>query len=218
MLDLKNVLQTPTNSTSGLTSILDSYIPPPLLSHINQTRLCLQLDNKRPTVTRRFHCDDNNTIKAPIEALLSSALDCNVHCNKYMRFLEYTDVGSHLLAHSDGNKVCEDTGKKSTHTCLIFLTDVENGGETVILRKLAGKQGGGNGVVVAKAKSIKKIEFEGRRTLDCGDKDSDGDNVICGIQPLVGRIFLFPHITPHAGAITKSVPKIMLRLELCLST
>jgi hypothetical protein len=41
--------------------------------------------------------------------------------------------------------------------------------------------------------------------------------VSVGIQPSVGRILLFPHDWPHAGAMCQSVPKIALRAELTIA-
>lgn len=56
-----------------------------------------------------------------------------VHILAYMRFLEYDQVGGRLDPHTDGNKVCEDTGLPSTHTMLLYLSDCHVGGETVLL-------------------------------------------------------------------------------------
>ena len=32
-----------------------------------------------------------------------------------------------------------------------------------------------------------------------------------------GRVFLFPHVTPHSGAACVSLPKVMLRAEVAIS-
>ena len=56
-----------------------------------------------------------------------------LHILSYMRFLEYDQVGGHLTPHTDGNKICDDTGLQSTHTMLLYLADCPNGGATVLL-------------------------------------------------------------------------------------
>jgi hypothetical protein len=58
-----------------------------------------------------------------------------VHVLSYMRFLEYEEVGGNLDAHTDGNKICEETGIRSTHTLLLYLSKCEMGGETKLLDK-----------------------------------------------------------------------------------
>ena len=40
--------------------------------------------------------------------------------------------------------------------------------------------------------------------------------MLLGVQPLRGRLFLFPHKQAHAGAACISTPKIMLRAEVSL--
>ena len=62
----------------------------------------------------------------------NSLLPDELHILAYMRFLEYDTVGGRLDPHTDGNKICEDTGKKSTHTMLLYLHNCETGGETIL--------------------------------------------------------------------------------------
>jgi hypothetical protein len=56
-----------------------------------------------------------------------------IHCNKYLRILEYSLAGCGLPPHTDGTKVCEVTGRRSTHTLLLYLSDCAVGGETVLM-------------------------------------------------------------------------------------
>jgi hypothetical protein len=111
-----------------------------------------------------------------------------VHILSYMRFLEYDKVGGNLDAHTDGNKICESTGRQSTHTMLLYLTNCEVGGETRLLYK--------------EPTSVL------RQTAKCV--------VIETVKPIVGRILLFPHATLHEGAPTVDVPKICLRAEVAV--
>jgi hypothetical protein len=265
---------------------------------VQATRKHLPLNHKRPTVDRRFYCDTTReVICGPIEAIVRHALELTsssdrfkstnnnknaffVYCNKYLRFLEYNTVGDELLPHRDGIKTCEDTGTKSTHTLLLFLSDCELGGESLIMEDAQGVTSiNGNwskekNLVldvyethdennIKKNKSHSDIDpttrknFNKRRirytpndkkaeTVDaaikapktkafclrdasiriigsCGDDEEDGEgapplrHVNVGIQPSVGRILLFPHHWPHAGAMCQSVPKIALRAELTVA-
>jgi 2OG-Fe(II) oxygenase superfamily len=107
-------------------------------------------------------------------------------------------VGSDLAPHSDGTKKCDDTGLVSTHTMLLYLTDCDKGGETLLLRS----------AVVAPLDDS---------SSSSSPNTNDDDNLIYATQPRRGRILLFPHATPHAGAPVVSVPKICLRAEVHIS-
>jgi hypothetical protein len=199
-----------------------------MLQWINTFRLSLPLDSKRPTVDRRFFFDERKNLgnaaspmkallsslkivtdmEAPIASVLESILIQNLTKNdgadnnhakmscrvfRFQRFLEYTKPGSFLAPHSDGTKKCDDTGLLSTHTLLLYLTDCEQGGETLLLHSSSS--------AAAQAQDNTEIDH----------------NLIHATQPKRGRILLFPHATPHAGAVVVSVPKICLRAEVHVS-
>ena len=42
------------------------------------------------------------------------------------------------------------------------------------------------------------------------------EGVVVGVAPVRGRVFLFPHVTPHSGAACIDVPKVMLRAEVAI--
>lgn len=258
---------------------------------VQATRKSLPLNDKRPTVDRRFYCDTNRTVVCePIEAIVGHALQMvdgnsdseessgsgptnySVYCNKYLRFLEYKTVGGELLPHRDGFKTCEDTGVKSTHTLLLFLSDCKVGGETLILDDSGGSSWStetnlvldvyesrdenlhdDNKNTTSQNETSSQMKFNRRRirytrpdTVDAalakgartkifrlsdaslrgrGDDPRPHEgigrppprHVSAGIQPSLGRIFLFPHHWPHAGAVCQSVPKIALRAELTIA-
>ena len=101
-----------------------------------------------------------------------------------MRFLRYPDPGGRLNPHVDLRKVDEesDTGQRSTHTFCLYLATCDAGGETVTLDKVR------------------------------EPKDPMSDRFAIGAcKPKRGRLFLFPHGTPHAGRPVVDVPKVLLR-------
>lgn len=138
------------------------------------------------------------SVDAPVsDKDLSPKVECHVF--RYQRFLEYTKVGSELGPHTDGTKVCEDTQQKSTHTLLLYLSDCENGGETVLLKECV--------------KEFPPTAATSMAPLTATMKDNP---VIISVKPRRGRILLFPHTTPHAGRTVVSTPKICLRAEVAL--
>ncbi|KAG7356860.1 2(OG)-Fe(II) oxygenase superfamily protein [Nitzschia inconspicua] len=208
------------STKQGPAWILDECLSEEALEWIDAFRLSLPLDSKRPTVDRRFFCDDKKTlcdsmsryriitpdVERPIASLLEGTLEqylpvsstnndsltCRIF--RYQRFIEYTKSGLNLAPHSDGTKICDDTGLASTHTMLLYLTDCEEGGETMLLHSITPSVKGGNAHPFSK------------------------DNLTFATQPKRGRILLFPHATPHAGASVVSIPKICLRAEVRIST
>ena len=45
----------------------------------------------------------------------------------------------------------------------------------------------------------------------------EAEAVLVGVTPALGRVLLFPHKQPHAGAACVALPKVVLRAELSLS-
>ena len=208
----------------GNAYVIDSALDEETLRWIDTFRLSLTLDSKRPTVDRRFFADGPiqeskggpappyllsldpnrpmaNVLEVAIQQAMISSTDQakfgGCHVFRYQRFVEYTLVGSKLDPHTDGTKICDDTKKTSTHTLLLYLTDCEVGGETVLLKECT--------------KDLHPPLVDGSE-----GRDKDNAVVIYATQPRRGRILLFPHAAPHAGAMVKSVPKICLRAEISL--
>ena len=67
----------------------------------------------------------------------------------HMRFLCYSQAGTVLAPHVDLCRVDHSTGKRSTHSFLLYLTTCETGGETTLLGNLSGE---GRNQVFAKVK------------------------------------------------------------------
>eukprot|EP00977_Amphora_coffeiformis_P016815 scaffold5323_cov173-Amphora_coffeaeformis.AAC.1 len=228
-------------TAQGLAYLIDltaDNVAENVLHWMDDFRLSLPLDSKRPTVQRRFFADGRKqpthvvpslfatpprkttdwdptrpiahwieTVLRPALAMVSSsvvttatttreadsqAMDC-CHVFRYQRFLEYTRVGSQLATHTDGTKICDETGRQSTHTLLLYLTDCPTGGETRLMLS-----------------SSRKDEEKGCRINHLEEEP------YYDVHPKRGRILLFPHATPHAGAPVVATPKICLRAEVAI--
>jgi hypothetical protein len=218
------------DTKQGMAYVIDGSIDEEALRWIDNFRCSLPLNSKRPTVDRRFFADGPEALgediasqsfpidsKRPIARTLEVAMERSIfagpndgssnqpnssrlrcHVFRYQRFLEYTKVGSQLDPHTDGNKVCDDTQLTSTHTLLLYLTDCSEGGETLVMTRCA--------------REILTTGSTNDGTLN-GEID---DPVLHATHPRRGRILIFPHSTPHAGAKVVSVPKICLRAEVAL--
>lgn len=181
----------------GRAYIIDNTIPDETIRQIEKFRASLPLDNKRPTVDRRFFADWCETTHRffegvscqdrPLAFVLEDAVKLALsdtetvvtcHVLRYMRFLEYNRPGQGLEPHTDGTKICQDTGLVSTHTMLLYLTQLESGGETILM--------------------------------------INQNTAIMPVKARVGRILLFPHRAWHEGAPVVDVPKICLRSEVHL--
>jgi hypothetical protein len=167
----------------GIAWIIDSVLDEATLEIIDNFRDSLILNSKRPTVDRRFFADDpaSRTFSSLLEEALVASISRDCHVFRYKRFLEYRKKGSSLNPHTDGTKVCDDTNCTSTHTLLLYLSDCQHGGETLLLKHC-----------------------------------SWDAPILYPTKPKRGRILLFPHATPHAGAAVESVPKVCLRAEVSL--
>jgi len=73
----------------------------------------------------------------------------------------------------------------STHTFILYLTTVAEGGETVLLDTLPANKN--------------------------SSLDSSNSIVQCAIKPVKGRLFVFPHACPHAGRHVVEGSKLILR-------
>lgn len=225
--------------------VIDNGCTNAFLTMLQDTRLALPLDSKRPTCDRRFLVDEGRTIVSEIESIVRRGLfesdmntptfdgerqNYNVFINKYLRILEYTAPGSELLPHCDGSKICDETGNKSTHTLLLFLSYCEEGGETLFLDG-QGDWSKQTGLVIDKSQIFQhamvdtndrvtstddEIPIVDKKSIVLNEIPSNGQHVKIGIQPILGRILLFPHQWAHAGAVCRSVPKIALRAEVTI--
>ena len=162
----------------------------------------------------------SRTIEYVLAQLKSSSVERNLNlprhesklpccCFPRMRFLNYQKPGGMMKPHVDLSKShlfrkeealmlsCDRQSMvvESTFTFILYLTDCSDGGETVFLRRLGDK----------KSSRDPKIGV-----------DEDSSNIISRVSPKRGRLLIFPHEAPHAGApVGREVPKLFLRGELC---
>ena len=109
-----------------------------------------------------------------------------------VRFLHYATVGGSLPAHVDLPRVVD--GERTTHSFLLYLTDCERGGETLLLEAKPGDE----------------------RLKSAGGVAPGERGVIAVSAPRRGRLLIMPHACPHAAAPVDSVPKTLIRGELLL--
>jgi hypothetical protein len=133
-----------------------------------------------------------------------------------MRFLHYPSPGGSLPAHVDLPRVLipeggvnthpdqprqveggvNTQGVRTTHSFLLYLTDCEYGGETLLLEAKPGdaKLAAAGGVA------------PGER------------HVLARSAPRRGKLLIMPHACPHSAAPVVSAPKLLIRGEMLLPT
>jgi 2OG-Fe(II) oxygenase superfamily len=130
---------------------------------------------------RSYFCDALGFVVNPLSNLLVQAFGTtNVKVFPYMRFLYYKDAGAELAPHVDLSRADSDTGLRSTHSFLLYLTTCDAGGETALLQGLP----------------------LGERNI-----------ILAKVQPVRGRLLIFPHQCPHEGFAVIDVPKLLIRGE-----
>lgn len=156
-----------------------------------------KLHNNIPCSLRHYFCDAEgslcNLIADRVKAILLKMSEQTVYKSPevyvfpHMRFLNYKEEGGELLPHVDLTKVDSITGRRSTHTFILYLRDCEHGGETSLLKQLSSN----------------------------GPKDYH--EIIQQISPRRSRLLVFPHACPHQGMKVISTPKILLRGEILIT-
>lgn len=104
----------------------------------------------------------------------------------------------------------DNSGVKSTHTLLVYLTTCEHGGETALLRELPTRKNKMKGKECAHRQDAAESGPYVPHEPQCEDF-----NILEAVKPVRGRILIFPHLCPHEGREVVSVPKVCIRSELC---
>lgn len=90
--------------------------------------------------TRGYFCDAVGTVREFLESTLRSIFGVpEIIVFAHMRFLCYSHRGTDLAPHVDLSRVDPFTGKRSTHSFLLYLTTCERGGETALLDDVGGE-------------------------------------------------------------------------------
>jgi hypothetical protein len=116
------------------------------------------------------------------------------HVFPHFRFISYIgedDTTSFLKPHIDFSVLDRSSGNQSKYTFILYLTTVENGGETVLLDQLP---------------SMKK---------DSSGLNHEDLSIRCAVQPVKGRLFVFKHEHGHAGLPVVKGDKLILRGDVC---
>jgi hypothetical protein len=84
----------------------------------------------------------------------------------------------------------------SSHTFILYLTDCERGGETNLLRR------------------VPKLLKPSQQSASVSGDAYEAKEILASVKPKRGRLFVFPHLCPHEGAVVIDVPKLLLRGEM----
>ena len=162
--------------------------------------------------SRRFFCDEEGFVTAALELVLAAAKERASGAEAlalgeapagepsaavqgtggprsavpFMRFLSYTEPTQQLPAHVDASKWDIRNERRGRHG--------ERSTHTFVLHLRDCAAGGGTHLL--------------------GPGDTDARDPAATVAPVRGRLLIFPHKCLHAGAVTESVPKILLRGEL----
>jgi len=159
---------------------------------------------------RSHYCDTEGWLSAALanalqqqsQAQLQSSSSSPQHVFSHVRFISYLGedaVTSFLAPHKDFPVLDRSRGRTSTHTFILYLTTVAQGGETVLLDHLP-------------ANNINLYE-DG--PLEQNNSRLDGRIVRYAVKPVQGRLFVFPHGCPHAGQNVVEGSKLILRGDMC---
>ena len=90
---------------------------------------------------RRYFCDVGRFVTSLLVEAMRSINDSfdGILFLPFMRFLCYYETGTVLAPHVDLCRDDYDSGKKSTHTFLLYLSDCRQGGATTLLESLSGE-------------------------------------------------------------------------------
>mmetsp|Transcript_22992 Transcript_22992/g.42313 ORF Transcript_22992/g.42313 Transcript_22992/m.42313 type:complete len:755 (-) Transcript_22992:77-2341(-) len=177
------------------TTVLDGLFSETFLLALQAVwqQLPLAPREKASPTDRAYFMDLDGWVTRCMNFAIASATGGAGEVLRHMRFLHYSRPGGSLPPHVDLPRV-EPSGRRSTHTFLLYLTDCWEGGETMLLEGLAGDE------ALAHAGGVA-----------AGERSS-----LAAVIPRRGRLLLMPHACPHSAAKTVCVPKLLLRGEVYL--
>ena len=182
----------------GKVFVIDAALEEESLTQIDDFRSSLSLDSKRPTVDRRFFADGpraavvttTRDLQRPIASLIELALEDSLE-----KIIGRVDV--HVFRYQRFLEYSKAGSSLSPHTDgTKVCDDTQKRSTHTLLLYLNDCVEGGETLLLS----------------HCGP----GARVLHATQPIRGRILVFPHDTPHAGATVVSLPKICLRAEVAI--
>ena len=186
--------------------VIDDFLPQSsidALLHLWRT-LPMAAKDKPSPIDRFYYSDVDGWLCRAIDAALAdlgilSPRYCGPrphqwHTQPLLRFLHYPEAGGSLPAHVDLPRTAS-TGVKTTHTLILYLTDCEHGGETLLLESRPGDE---------------KLAYAGG--VAHGERA-----IFARSAPKRGRLLLMPHTCPHSAAPVVSAPKLLIRGEIVLN-
>ena len=133
---------------------VDNAVPEAVLSKIDELFCSLPVDmsdkavkqkKAKPCSKRSYFCDAEGALREKLEFVVKSVFKAGDACAKdilvqvyaEMRFLSYDEPSGWLAPHTDLSRTDPVSGKRSTHTFILYLTDSMShgleGGETALL-------------------------------------------------------------------------------------
>jgi len=97
---------------------------------------------------RAYFCDAEGWLRSLLKQRIVEAFRCHFDpvfeeshalVLPHVRFLHYSQAGSALAPHIDLCRVDQETGERSSHSFLLYLSSCECGGETILLGDLTGE-------------------------------------------------------------------------------
>jgi hypothetical protein len=120
---------------------------------------------------RRYYCDSERRLASYLTLAIQRKLGA-VKVFEYMRFLRYSHAGTALAPHVDLARVDPNSGIRSTHTLLLYLTNCSTSGATTLLRSLF-DDGSAQGNVLARVYPV-----EGRILIFPHNCPHEGEQVV----------------------------------------
>ena len=227
--------------------MVDDCLSEGMLCHLDRLFLSLPLTQatKKSCSDRALYCDAQGFVQEAFrQALREAYKEIPNHTTTRtcygafpnMRFLHYRHVGGSLPAHIDLTRT-DENGVMSTHTFILYLTNCDRGGETLLLetlpkplqqlqkqqKKKMSKLSGGGGALSSLSSSSSSAGAEATEVEDVKDEVENAKEeeenlcvvkILASVKPRRGRMLVFPHVCPHEGKEVHDVPKLLLRGEL----
>ena len=157
---------------------VENCISPKLIDFLLTTYTKLPLSSQRERKVavcslRKYYHDFSATLALTLSNSLSKVGMTGAVVFSNVRFLDYNQPGSELPAHIDLCKVEPLTGRRSTHTILLYLSDFEFGGETALLLEEKNGESGLNVICDVGVKAGRCLVFD-HNTPHCGRLVRDG--------------------------------------------